>query len=234
MRRGDVFVPMHRNDQFASNGNIGSLIAPHVDPVSGQPQFKQTAVRAEPYRAAWYGFLLMRRDTSELPADYWSRAKRRGLWHYELAGAQAPADWAAFGRQLLAAETGPCEWRELYDSAQANYRLARLVDGRLDGVLIVQPSPKLPPRDWLTELFGKEQLDPVERSRVLRGTPPRGQLDAGRTVCSCFSVGINTLCQAIRGKALRSPEAIGEVLQAGTNCGSCIPELRRLIADNSQ
>jgi assimilatory nitrate reductase catalytic subunit len=105
------------------------------------------------------------------------------------------------------------------------------VDGRLDGVLIVQPRPKLPPRDWLAELFGRSELDPVERSRVLRGTPPRGQFDAGRTVCSCFSVGINTLTQAIRDKGMRTPEAIGEALQAGTNCGSCIPELRRLIAE---
>jgi len=232
MRRGDVFVPMHWNDQFASNGNIGALIAPHVDPVSGQPQFKQTAVRAEPYRAAWYGFLLSRREVDGLTTGYWSKAVRRGLWHYELAGESVPDDWATFGRRLLAPDVArDGEWRELHDSAQANYRLARLVDGRLEAVLIVQPSPRLPPRDWLTELFAKAQLDPQERSRVLRGTPPRGQMDVGRTVCSCFSVGINTLTQAIRDKGLRTPEAIGEALQAGTNCGSCIPELRRLIAD---
>ena len=110
-------------------------------------------------------------------------------------------------------------------------RGARLIGDRLDAVLIVQPSPRLPPRDWLTELFAKEALDPVERSRVLRGTPPKGQFDAGQTVCSCFSVGINTLTQAIHNHDLRTPEEIGELLQAGTNCGSCLPELRRLIAD---
>jgi assimilatory nitrate reductase catalytic subunit len=121
------------------------------------------------------------------------------------------------------------EWRELQDSAQANYRVARLVDGRLDAVLIVQPSLQLPPRDWLTELFDKACLEQAERNRVLRGTPPTGQFDAGRTVCSCFSVGINTLTQAIHDHDLRTPEAIGQLLQAGTNCGSCLPELRRLI-----
>jgi assimilatory nitrate reductase catalytic subunit len=233
MRRGDVFVPMHWNDQFAAKGNVGALIAPNVDPVSGQPQFKHTAVRVEPFQAAWYGFLLTRHEATDLPTGYWSKAKRRGLWHYELAGLQEPDSWADLGRSLLATAPGQYDWRELHDSAQANYRLACLVENRLEGVLIVQPSPKLPPRDWLAELFGKDALDPAERSRVLRGTPPSGQFDAGRTVCSCFSVGINTLTQAIRNSALRSPEAIGEVLQAGTNCGSCIPELRQLIADSN-
>ena len=79
----------------------------------------------------------------------------------------------------------------------------------------------------------KAQLDQAERRRVLRGTPPTGQFDAGRTVCSCFSVGINTLTRAIREQGLKTPEAIGERLRAGTNCGSCIPELRRLIVDGA-
>jgi assimilatory nitrate reductase catalytic subunit len=229
MRRGDLFAPMHWTDQFTARGNVGVLIGPHVDPVSGQPQFKHTAVRLEPYNAAWYGFLLSRREVQELQATYWSKARRRGLWHYELAGDAVPLDWPAYARVLLDDGLTQPEWRELQDSAQANYRVARLVDGRLDAVLIVQPSLQLPPRDWLTELFDKACLEQAERNRVLRGTPPTGQFDAGRTVCSCFSVGINTLTQAIHDHDLRTPEAIGQLLQAGTNCGSCLPELRRLI-----
>lgn len=233
MRRGEVFVPMHWNDQFAASANVGRLINAYVDPVSGQPQFKQTPVRVAAYSAAWYGFLLTRTEVDDLEAGYWSKAKRRGLWHYELAGETPPDDWSIYGHTLLDDDRGTSEWRELLDSAQANYRLARLVEGRLEAVLIIQPSHALPPRDWLTDLFGKAQLDQAERVRVLRGTPPTGQFDAGRTVCSCFSVGINTLTRAIREQGLKTPEAIGERLQAGTNCGSCIPELRRLIADGA-
>ncbi len=231
IRRGDVFAPIHWTQQFAANGNIGGLINAVTDPVSGQPQFKQTPVRVEPYRATWYGFLLCRQPVVRLGAEYWSKARRRGLWHYELAGESLPPAWADYAKQLLDDDHVDAEWRELQDSAQANYRGARLVNGRLEAVLIVQPSVRLPPRDWLTDLFAKPQLDQAERARVLRGTPPKGQVDAGRTVCSCFSVGINTLTTAIRDKHLRTPEAIGDLLHAGTNCGSCLPELRRLIAD---
>ncbi|MEO6697248.1 MAG: (2Fe-2S)-binding protein, partial [Gammaproteobacteria bacterium] len=53
--------------------------------------------------------------------------------------------------------------------------------------------------------------------------------DAGPTVCACFNVGRNTLLSAIQRDGLHSVEDIGSSLKAGTNCGSCIPELRELI-----
>ncbi len=45
--RGQVFAPMHWNDQFASAARVGSLVNPMVDPVSGQPEFKHTPVRVD-------------------------------------------------------------------------------------------------------------------------------------------------------------------------------------------
>ncbi|HMR03218.1 MAG TPA: (2Fe-2S)-binding protein [Candidatus Competibacter phosphatis] len=65
---------------------------------------------------------------------------------------------------------------------------------------------------------------------MLAGRPGQGQRDNGCIVCACFEVGLNTLTAAIRDQRLITPEAIGAALQAGTNCGSCVPELRQLIA----
>jgi assimilatory nitrate reductase catalytic subunit len=44
-------------------------------------------------------------------------------------------------------------------------------------------------------------------------------------------VGRNTLCRAVRELGLKSAEEIGQRLHAGTNCGSCVPELRALLAE---
>ena len=222
---------MHWNDQFAASARVGSLVNPIVDPVSGQPEFKHTPVRLLPYRAAWYGFLLTRCQLEPQQATYWSKARRYGLWHYELAGEVSPDNWAACARDQLCGSDDGAEWRELYDSTQVNYRAARIVDGRLDAVIIIGPDFRLPPRDWLVALFKKERLEDAERARLLRGTPPQGERDEGAIVCSCFSVGVNTLTDAIRDGRLTTPEEVGVVLNAGTNCGSCVPELRRLIAD---
>ena len=39
---GMVFIPMHWNDQFSSEGSADALVNPATDPVSGQPEFKHT------------------------------------------------------------------------------------------------------------------------------------------------------------------------------------------------
>ena len=46
-------------------------------------------------------------------------------------------------------------------------------------------------------------------------------------------VGRSTLLRAIRGDKLVSVEQIGRALKAGTNCGSCIPELKGLLAESA-
>ena len=74
-----------------------------------------------------------------------------------------------------------------------------------------------------------EALDDQDRAGLLAGRAPGDVFDPGPMVCSCFSVGVNDLRRAItEGQAL-SVEAIGEALQAGTNCGSCRPEIQAIL-----
>jgi assimilatory nitrate reductase catalytic subunit len=49
-------------------------------------------------------------------------------------------------------------------------------------------------------------------------------------VCACFGVSLEAVRQATRGGAANVTE-IGGALRAGTNCGSCLPELRRIVFD---
>ncbi|WP_275425483.1 (2Fe-2S)-binding protein [Pseudomonas saudimassiliensis] len=55
--------------------------------------------------------------------------------------------------------------------------------------------------------------------------------DVGATICSCFAVGRNTILDAIRDNGLTNVEAVGRCVRAGTNCGSCQPEIRALLAE---
>ncbi|MEA3133761.1 MAG: assimilatory nitrate reductase catalytic subunit, partial [Gammaproteobacteria bacterium] len=54
--------------------------------------------------------------------------------------------------------------------------------------------------------------------------------DTGVTVCACFGIGRNAIEAAI-ANGCYDLASIGNRLKAGTNCGSCVPELRRLIAN---
>jgi assimilatory nitrate reductase catalytic subunit len=82
-------------------------------------------------------------------------------------------------------------------------------------------------------LFGSQKLSDVDRLAILAGRAVQGTLETGPIVCSCFAVGRSTLLRAIRGDKLVSLEQIGKALNAGTNCGSCIPELKGLLADSA-
>ncbi len=227
-RRGSVFVPMHWSDRFASSGRIGAVINPDTDPISGQPEFKYTPVRAVVYEPAWHGFLISRRRLDLSAASYWVVAKGDGYYHYEIAGEQSPADWPAWAREQLCAD-GDADWVEYLDQSRHRYRGVRLVENRVESCIFIAPDHELPARSWLAGLFAKQRLTDAERKGLLLGKPPAGEKDAGHIVCACFSVGINTLTEAISSRKLTSVEEIGELLQAGTGCGSCVPELRGLL-----
>ena len=70
--RGAVFVPMHWNDETASDARTGSLVHSIVDPISGQPDSKATPVAIEPVVMRSAGFILSR-SRVHLPRDsYWA------------------------------------------------------------------------------------------------------------------------------------------------------------------
>jgi assimilatory nitrate reductase catalytic subunit len=91
----------------------------------------------------------------------------------------------------------------------------------------------LPPRQWLETLFERERLSDAERASLLLGRPTQAAADSGRIVCACHGVGERTLTEAI-AQGASSIEDLGRVLKAGTGCGSCIPELRALLAHTRQ
>ena len=227
--RGSVFVPMHWSDQSGSSGCIDAVVNPATDPVSGEPEFKHTPVRVEPMQPQWYGFLLSRRRLIPGTATYWVAARGPGLWRYELAGNELPQDWAAAARAVLCAHDEQVEWIEYFDKAARRYRAARLTKGKLESCIFIGPDPQLPPRDWLAGLFALEALDAPTRAGLLTGLPPKGSRDSGHRICACFGVGEVAILEAIRSGCATVAD-IGARLKAGTNCSSCVPELKALLA----
>ena len=228
-RAGSVFVPMHWNQQFASNAGVDAVVNAVLDPISGQPEFKHTPVKIVPYEPNWYGFLLTRRELRPLDANYWVKSQGVGYFRYELAGEQSPTDWPGWARSYLCASQTDVNWVEYLDVAARQYRGVRMVGNTVESCIFIAPSHTLPPRNWLASLFKKESLTDHERISLLTGEPPAGQKEQGKTVCACFGVGEKTILEAITANNITSVEQIGNMLQAGTNCGSCIPELTELL-----
>jgi assimilatory nitrate reductase catalytic subunit len=205
------------------------VVNAEVDSISGQPEFKHTPVRIVPYAPAWHGFLLSRRKLELTDTSYWSRAIGDGFYHYEIAGEQETDDWPAWARKLLCASEPDTNWVEYLDKGLKQYRGVRLVSDRVESCIFIAPSHQLPSRSWLEGLFVKQALDDVERKGLLSGRAPAGQKDQGRVICACFQIGVNTITDAILTQGLTTLEEIGNALRAGTNCGSCVPEIRELL-----
>ncbi|HFD88266.1 MAG TPA: nitrate reductase [Gammaproteobacteria bacterium] len=230
-QKGSIFIPMHWNAVFSSNGRVGALVKAVTDPISGQPESKHSIARLEACQPLWHGFILTRRNRLNLQySSYWARSRGTGLWRYEIAGRENPADWGERAHTLLSDEhDSDANWVQFFDKTQNHYRAARFIGEQLESCIFIGASAILPERDWLISLFLKEKLEPSERQSLLTGKPPPDHVDVGRIVCACFNVGEKTIKDAIEKHALTTPEQIGELLQAGTNCGSCIPELRELL-----
>jgi assimilatory nitrate reductase catalytic subunit len=229
--RGDLFIPIHWNGQTASDARVGTVVNPAVDPVSGEPELKHTPVRIERFGVAWHGFVLSRGALALDGVAHWTRIQGQGFVRYEVAGRGAIADHSAWARALLGVEDADADWVDYEDRSGAVYRAVHLVDDRIEQCVFISPRPDLPSRAWLAGRFGKEALSQADRIGLLSGQAIGKGADAGPTVCSCFGVGRNTICNAIRAGALTSAAAVTSCVKAGGNCGSCVPEIKQLLAE---
>ncbi|MBT2789262.1 molybdopterin-dependent oxidoreductase [Paraburkholderia strydomiana] len=234
MARGSVFVPIHWNDQVASDARVGAVVNPSVDPLSGEPEFKHTPVRVDKFHVAWHGFSLSRRALALTGITYWTRIHGTQFVRYELAGRNPlseQGDRGAWARALFEVDDAHADWLEYEDRTAGVYRAVHVVDDRIENCVFLSARPDLPAREWLASLFAKDKLDEADRIAVLAGQPIGKGADTGPTVCSCFGVGRNTICTAIREQGLKTAAQITACLKAGGNCGSCVPELKKLLVD---
>jgi assimilatory nitrate reductase catalytic subunit len=232
-RRGEVFAPMHWSDDFASCGPVNRLVDAMTDPVSGQPELKATPVRVTPLATQWRGFLLRRSEVSIEGAFHWSRVPLASGHAYDLAGWQALPDTTSDDWIFTLLGAPPeAELITFADPGRGAFRYARMVDGRLEACLFLACGGAfLPDRNQLAEMLGMAIERPARLGLVAglpMGTGPRP--DPGPVICACFAVGLATLQRAIVDGGLSTLADIAEALRAGSNCGSCRPELRQILA----
>jgi assimilatory nitrate reductase catalytic subunit len=223
-QRGMLFAPIHWNASNASHGRVGALVASHTDPFSGQPEAKATPVAIAPYEYVFRGFVLSRTGL-ELPQKlWWARATIEGGYGYLFADNGDLSLWTSW----LHAH-GSEDVAEYTDAGGGIYRAAAFTGERLQMCVFVGPGHDAGDWNVVKGLFAADVLSDDQQRILLSGRAAEGGASAGPIVCACFGVGRNTICDAIAAGA-RTPATIGAKLNAGTNCGSCIPEMKGLIA----
>lgn len=221
-RQGEVFTPMHWNRQFTDHGLCNQLIEQVQDPISGQPESKQGRVHLEPLRPQWQALLLTAKPLqTQPPVDYRASYPLTQGTAYQLASCQAVTDWNHWCEEHL----GQRPQMHLQTSQEGHFRAAAFSEGQLVWLLVVSKDCPQVNAEEISRHFASSPLTPETRKKLL--TPAESNL-RDQQICSCFQVSEQDIITAIH-EGQDTPEKLGQALSCGTNCGSCLPEIKSLI-----
>jgi assimilatory nitrate reductase catalytic subunit len=226
-QRGAIFAPIHWSAETSSSARVGALVAAKTDPVSGQPENKATPACIAPVAYLNHGFVLSRRPLAFAEGVWWARVAVDEGYGYRLAANGDLDQWSAWLRDA----TTSADVAEYRDRGRATYRAAAFdAAGALELCVFVGPPAQEVSWDGARRVLSGGVVGDAERRRLLSGRGAEGDSATGPIVCACFGVGRGAICKAIASGAARTAGEVGEQLRAGTNCGSCLPEVKRLIA----
>jgi len=252
-----AFIAMHWGDEFLSGctsigaraAGVNALTSPATCPSSKQPELKHAAVKilkAElPWRllcVAWLapGEALRAREELAPLLQRFAFAtcvpfgrERSGVLLRAAASDAADDTLLQHIEDVLGLSAhGVLHYADKRRGQRRSMRVVRTdADTRLDGFLL---AGDISAETWLKPLlqdelpaqaYGRMLLSPSAKAPV--AVAPRG-----KQVCSCFDVSERQITSALGGLQ-GSPDAVltqlQDELKCGTNCGSCIPELKRLV-----
>jgi assimilatory nitrate reductase catalytic subunit len=244
VRPGQAFLPMHFGDRFLKGG-VNTLTLAAFDPLSKQPELKHSGVRLEPVHLPWHLFALIEGD---IPQHFESLRTLCEAFSYaslSLAGRERPA---LLIRAASALAPDPKLLRDIdeclglldgpvlaYDDPRRSIgKRVRIENGRITAIRLAGETLA---QHWLQSLWLEGRADEQLRRWLLAPlSAPPGQIDAAsignKTLCNCKNVSQNAVCAGIRrGLDL---QGLKQELGCGTQCGSCVPEIKRLLAATAQ
>lgn len=242
VKPAETFIPMHWGSQFMSGLGVNALMPPTFDKTSKQPELKHTAIKIEKLDLPWQ--MTVMRACSNLSLIENVRAL---LKHFDYAtcglygrdhgmvvlrashhGAPDASIIQRLDQMLGMVEDAPML---NYDDAKRGIHKRILVEsGQVTGVKLIGETLAA---DWLKQVMQQGQFTDELRRWALAplSTPPTGQKSRGKIVCNCFDVSENEIIETCEAGA--DFQTLQAKLQCGTNCGSCVPELKRLVKTHS-
>jgi assimilatory nitrate reductase catalytic subunit len=220
---GNVFAPMHWNAYFANKGGVAQVIEPLVDPISGQPASKHSSVKLNPVIAKFSGFLFVK-NHQPVPAwldetvtfkTFTNEGTLFQFFHLDLSL-----------NEFKAQQTLPDSVTN-QDSTMQRMMNAEGDEHGLSYWLVQQPTPiEWPDVDFL-DYAAKTKLTELDTEALLKGYSDDVQ-NLGAIVCSCYSVTDRQIEKYFIDNPNGTLESLQAELKCGTNCGSCLTEVKEL------
>ncbi|MBM7062078.1 molybdopterin-dependent oxidoreductase [Pseudomonas sp. UL073] len=240
LRAGQAYLPMHWGDRFLKGLGTNVLTLPAFDPLSKQPELKHAGIDVEKVELPWQFFALVEGDVQQrftalrplfesfAYASLSLTGRERPAVLIKAASAEPPdAELLTRIDVLLGVDQGPVLAYD--DPRRAVGKRVRIEQGRIVSLRLAGETAA---RDWLKNLWSEGKADSELRRWLLAplSTPPgsASTAKAGKTLCNCLNVSEGAVCAGIaRGLDL---DGLKRELKCGTSCGSCVPEIKRLLA----
>ncbi len=254
LRSGQVYLPMHWGKRFLGgqdSAGVNTLTVPAFDPISRQPELKHAAVKIAAADLSWHltAFVSCTKNEIDLFDQLPAMQSEVAFFSSVLMGREQPgvlvraahhgapsAAWLAKLDALLGLD-GENTLR--YDDTRRGSSRRMLIDAdRLIAVRLCGPAGAITSGEWLREwLLAEKSVAEIRRLLLSPAThAPSGFVLGGRVVCQCFNVTEETITSALgelRGSDAERYQQLQQQLKCGTNCGSCMPELRQLVAKSN-
>ena len=229
-QRGMLFAPIHWSEANATAARVGALVAPFTDPFSGQPENKATPASITPYE-----FVLRRlcavaqaaRTARRMPGGRASRSPAA----MAICSPTMPisAGWQTWLR--VAAGEDLAEYK---DFGGGVYRGAAFAADRIETCLFIGPAHDAGDWNVVKDLFAADTLTDDAAPHAAVGQIAATALPApARSSAPASASAAPRSAMRLQAARVRRPRSARR-LKAGTNCGSCIPELKRLIAQTGR
>jgi assimilatory nitrate reductase catalytic subunit len=243
VKPAETFLPMHWGRQFMNGLGANALMPSAFDPTSKQPELKHTSIKIEKLDFPWQMTVMRTCADLNLMSEI-----RVLLQHFDYATC------GLYGREnsmvvLRASHIKPPSADVItqldnllgmiegapmlnYDDKKRNVSKRILVEnGQVTGVRLIGETLAA---DWLKQVMQQGEFTDELRKWALAplSTPPSGQKSRGKIVCNCYDVSENEIIETCEdGADLITLQA---KLKCGTECGSCVPELKRLVQKHSK
>ena len=239
MRAGQTFIPMHWGSRYMSGLGVNALMSNAYDPISKQPELKHAAIQVAKLALPWQMVAMRKGDALNRMArlqpllknfDYAALGmfgRDEELVVMRVAHAEPVSAGLLAEIDTILGLDDAAEVMNYRDAKRGISKRALMEDGKLLGVRLTGETVA---RDWLKEIIAQGSDAQSMRPWLFAplSAPPAGQTQRGRIVCTCMDVSEQEIMAEFKN-GLDLP-AIQARLKCGTECGSCLPELKRLVA----
>ncbi len=243
-----TFIAMHWGSQFMHGLGVNALMPASFDKVSKQPELKHTAIKLEKLDLPWRmtvmrtikDLTLLQKVRGLLPSFAYASCglfgrgndHHAGMLILRAANIEAPDPALIAELDVILGMTSDMPLLNYHDAKRGvSKRIlvennAHSAKQEVTGVRLVGETLAA---EWLKDVMSSGEFTTELRRWALAplSAAPAGNRGRGKIVCNCLDVAENDIIDTVQlGADLIT---LQNKLKCGTECGSCLPELKRLV-----